>query len=73
MLVEPLKAARNGMANALADAVFRAPALEVPYRRLASAGRRIPGVHTLFRETTDRLIRRLVAAGREVRSCASDT
>jgi FkbM family methyltransferase len=67
MLRTAVKAARNTGANALAEVLFRAPALERPYRSVAGACRRLPGVHTFFRETTDRLIRRLVIAGQEVR------
>ena len=62
-----LKPVRNAAASALAQLLFHGPALERPYRSVAGACRRVPGVRTLFRETTDRLIRRLVAAGREVR------
>jgi FkbM family methyltransferase len=47
--------------------LFHAPALERSYRTVAGACRQLPGVHTLFRETTDRLIRRLIAARREIR------
>lgn len=67
MLRTAVKAARNTGADVLAEVLFRAPALERPYRGLAGTCRRVPGVHTFFRETTDRLIRRLVLAGHEVR------
>ena len=67
MLRTSAKATRDASASALAELLFRAPSLERPYRSVAGAFRRVPGVHTFFRETTDRLIRRLVAARREIR------
>src|SRR5262245_52827274 len=62
-----LKAARNAAASAMAWTLYHAPALERPYAHAAHAARRLPGLHTLFRETTDRLTGRLVDAKREYR------
>ena len=57
-----LKAVRNAAASAAAWTLYRAPALEAPYAYAAHAALGVPGVHTLFRETTDRLVARLVNA-----------
>ena len=62
-----IKAARNAAASAMAWTLYHAPALEAPYAHAAHAARRVPGFHTLFRETTDRLAVRLVAGRREFR------
>ena len=62
-----IKAARNTAADALAELLCRLPPLEPAYRTIAAMGREIPGVRTLLRETTDRLIRRLVNVGRQFR------
>jgi FkbM family methyltransferase len=63
----PFKTARNAAASAMAWTLYHAPALEGPYARAAHLAWTVPGVRTLFRETTDRLARRLVRAGREYR------
>jgi FkbM family methyltransferase len=63
----PLKTARNAAAEAMAWTLYHAPALEAPYAHAAHAARRVPGLHTLFRETTDRLAGRLVNGQREYR------
>jgi len=65
-----LKAVRNAAASAGAWTLYHVPALEAPYAHAAHAARRLPAVHTLFRETTDRLVDRLSrahAADRRVR------
>jgi len=62
-----LKAARNAAAAAAAWTLYRAPALETPYAYAAHAALGVPGVHTLFRETTDRLVARLVRGNRALR------
>jgi FkbM family methyltransferase len=54
-----LKAVRNAAASVGAWALYHVPALEAPYAYAAHAARAVPGVHTLFRETTDRLVDRL--------------
>jgi FkbM family methyltransferase len=63
----PLKTARNAAASAMAWTLYHAPALERPYANAAHAARHMPGLHTLFRETTDRLAVRLVSGRREYR------
>jgi FkbM family methyltransferase len=62
-----IKTARNGCAEVVAELLFRMPALEPVYRACAAPARHVPGVHTFFRETTDRLIRRLVDGDQQVR------
>jgi FkbM family methyltransferase len=62
-----IKAARNAAAEAMAWTLYHAPGLEGPYAHAAAAARRVPGLHTLFRETTDRLAVRLVDAQRPYR------
>ena len=62
-----LKAVRNAAASAAAWTLYRAPALETPYAYAAHAALGVPGVHTLFRETTDRLVARLVHENRALR------
>jgi len=62
-----IKAARNAAAEAMAWTLYHAPGLEGPYAHAAAAARRVPGLHTLFRETTDRLALRLVDAHRPFR------
>ena len=54
-----LKAVRNAAASAAAWTLYHAPALERPYAYAAHAALTVPGVHTVFRETTDRLVARL--------------
>jgi FkbM family methyltransferase len=54
-----LKAVRNAAASVGAWTLYQLPALEAPYAAAAHAARTLPGVHTLFRETTDRLLVRL--------------
>ena len=54
-----LKAVRNMAAAAGAWTIYHVPALEAPYAYAAHAALDVPGVHTLFRETTDRLVDRL--------------
>ena len=51
----------------MAWTLYHAPGLEGPYAHAAAAARRVPGLHTLFRETTDRLAVRLVGAQRPYR------
>jgi FkbM family methyltransferase len=51
----------------MAWTLYHAPVLEAPYAHLAHAARSVPGVHTLFRETTDRLTVRLVRSRRQRR------
>jgi FkbM family methyltransferase len=62
-----IKEARNAAASAMAWTLYHAPALEAPYAHAAHAARRVPGLHTLFRETTDRLTVRLIGGRREFR------
>ena len=62
-----IKEARNAAASAMAWTLYHAPALEKPYAHAAHAARRVPGLHTLFRETTDRLTVRLIGGRREFR------
>ncbi len=62
-----LKTVRNAAASAAAWTLYRAPALETPYAYAAHAALGVPGVHTLFRETTDRLVARLVSGNRALR------
>ena len=54
-----LKSVRNAAASVGAWTLYHVPALESPYAYAAHAARGLPGVHTLFRETTDRLVDRL--------------
>lgn len=51
----------------MAWTLYHAPVLEGPYAHAAHAARSVPGLHTLFRETTDRLTSRLVHAHRQCR------
>ena len=51
----------------MAWTLYHAPVLEAPYAHVAHAARSVPGLHTLFRETTDRLTVRLVRAQRQRR------
>ena len=62
-----LKAVRNAAAAAMAWTLYHAPLLEGPYAHAAHAARSVPGLHTLFRETTDRLTVRLVSGRRQCR------
>ena len=62
-----LKAVRNAAASAAAWTLYHAPALERPYAHAAHAALRVPGVHTVFRETTDRLVARLARENRTAR------
>jgi FkbM family methyltransferase len=62
-----IKTARNAAASAMAWTLYHAPALEAPYAHAARAARRVPGLHTLFREATDRLTVRLVNGRRQCR------
>ena len=62
-----IKAVRNAAASAAAWTLYHAPALERPYASAAHAAVRVPGVHTLFRETTDRLVARLARENRAAR------
>ena len=62
-----LKAVRNAAASATAWTLYHAPALERPYARAAHAALGVPGVHTMFRETTDRLVARLARENRAAR------
>jgi FkbM family methyltransferase len=62
-----LKTARNAAASAMAWTLYHAPALEAPYAHVAHAARSVPGLHTLFREATDRLTVRLVRNRRQRR------
>jgi FkbM family methyltransferase len=57
-----MKAVRNAAASAAAWTLYHAPGFEGPYAYAAHAARGVPGVHTLFRETTDRLVARLSSA-----------
>jgi FkbM family methyltransferase len=54
-----LKTVRNAAASAAAWTLYHAPALEGPYAYAAHAALKVPGVHTVFREATDRLVARL--------------
>ena len=54
-----LKAVRNAAASAAAWTLYHAPVLERPYAYAAHAALTVPGVHTVFREATDRLVARL--------------
>lgn len=67
VLSSGLKALRNGAASAMAWTLYHAPPLERPYAHAAHAARSMPGLHTLFRETTDRLTVRLVSGQRQYR------
>lgn len=51
----------------MAWTLYHAPALEAPYAHVAHAARAVPGLHTLFREATDRLTIRLVESRRQRR------
>jgi len=62
-----LKAARNAAASTIAWTLYHAPELERRYANAAHAARALPLLHTLFRETTDRLVDRLVHARRQYR------
>ena len=62
-----LKAMRNAAASAAAWTLYHAPALERPYAHAAHAALGVPGVHTVFRETTDRLVARLLRENRAAR------
>lgn len=62
-----LKIARNAAASVGAWTLYHVPALEAPYAYVAQAARSVPGVRTLFRETTDRLVERLTRARRAER------
>ena len=62
-----LKAVRNAAASAAAWTLYHAPALERPYAHAAHAALGVPGVHTVFRETTDRLVARLARENRAAR------
>jgi FkbM family methyltransferase len=54
-----MKRLRNAAASVGAWALYQVPALEAPYAYAAHAAHGFPGIHTLFRETTDRLVNRL--------------
>jgi len=62
-----LKTVRNAAASAAAWTLYHAPVLERPYAYAAHAARDVPGVHTVFRETTDRLVARLARENRAAR------
>ena len=62
-----LKAVRNAAASAAAWTLYHAPALERTYAYAAHAALGVPGVHTVFRETTDRLVARLARENRAAR------
>lgn len=62
-----LKSMRNAAASAAAWTLSHAPVLETPYAYAAHVALGVPGVHTLFRETTDRLVARLVSENRAAR------
>jgi len=51
----------------MAWTLYHAPVLEAPYAHVAHTARSVPGVHTLFREATDRLTVRLVRSQRQRR------
>lgn len=59
-----MKAVRNAAASAAAWTLYHAPVLEGAYAYAAHAALTVPGVHTVFRETTDRLVARLARAHR---------
>jgi FkbM family methyltransferase len=65
--VRVIKAVRNAAASAAAWTLYHAPLLEGPYASAAHAALGVPGVHTLFRETTDRLVARLTRENRAAR------
>jgi FkbM family methyltransferase len=65
-----LKAVRNAAASAAAWTLYHAPVLEGPYAYAAHTALGVPGVHTVFRETTDRLVARLSRAHRADRRVA---
>jgi FkbM family methyltransferase len=65
-----LKAVRNAAASAAAWTLYHAPALERPFAQAAHAALGMPGVHTVFRETTDRLVARLARENRTARRIA---
>jgi FkbM family methyltransferase len=54
-----IKRLRNAAASVGAWTLYQLPALEAPYAHAAHAAHGVPGIHTLFRETTDRLVSRL--------------
>jgi FkbM family methyltransferase len=54
-----LKALRNAASSVAAWTLYHAPVLEGPYAYAAHAALTVPGVHTVFREATDRLVARL--------------
>jgi len=62
-----LKAVRNACASTAAWTLYQVPRLERPYAHAAHAALGVPGLHTLFRETTDRLVARLAREGRTAR------
>jgi FkbM family methyltransferase len=62
-----LKAVRNACASTAAWTLYHAPRLERPYAHAAHAALGVPALHTLFRETTDRLVARLAREGRTAR------
>ena len=62
-----IKAVRNAAASAAAWTLYHAPVLEGPYASAAHTALGVPGVHTLFRETTDRLVARLTRENRAAR------
>jgi FkbM family methyltransferase len=62
-----IRSVRNAAASAMAWTLYHAPVLEAPYAHAARAARTVPGLHTLFREATDRLADRLVRASRQCR------
>jgi FkbM family methyltransferase len=62
-----LKTVRNAVATVMASTIYHAPVLEGAYAHAAHAARAMPGLHTLFRETTDRLIVRLVRGQKQCR------
>ncbi|HSC28323.1 MAG TPA: FkbM family methyltransferase [Vicinamibacterales bacterium] len=68
MITSTVKRFRNAAASAVATAVFRAPALERPFAHAASVCRGVPVLHTVFREATDRLGRRLNQTSRQFRT-----
>jgi FkbM family methyltransferase len=67
MTLELLKSARNAAASAMAWTLYHAPAFEGPYSYAVHAAWGVPGLHSLFRETTERLARQLVRGGRAYR------
>ena len=66
-LIDPIVSLRNGAAQVMAVCLAHAPQLEGAFGRAAFTCRRVPGVHTLFREATDRLSRLIVRDGRQFR------